>query len=76
MHEPLPLSKIQEAVLEFLQGRDDAMLLTRFPELKAADGEVGHLLIERGASVFAIEFWNDLVKQDFVVDDEGSDLSF
>lgn len=26
MHEPLPLSKIQEAVLEFLQGRDDAIL--------------------------------------------------
>lgn len=26
MHEPLPLSKIQEAVLEFLQGRDDIAL--------------------------------------------------
>lgn len=26
MHEPLPLSKIQEAVLEFLQGRNDAIL--------------------------------------------------
>lgn len=26
MHESLPLSKIQEAVLEFLQGRDDAAL--------------------------------------------------
>jgi len=26
MHEPLPLAKIQEAVLEFLQGRDDAVL--------------------------------------------------
>lgn len=26
MHEPLPLSKIQQAVLEFLQGRDDAVL--------------------------------------------------
>jgi len=26
VHEPLPLSKIQEAVLEFLQGRDDAVL--------------------------------------------------
>jgi len=26
MHETLPLSKIQEAVLEFLQGRDDAVL--------------------------------------------------
>jgi len=25
-HEPLPLSKIQQAVLEFLQGRDDAVL--------------------------------------------------
>lgn len=26
MHEPLPLSRIQEAVLEFLQGRSDAVL--------------------------------------------------
>lgn len=26
MHEPLPLSKIQGAILEFLQGRDDAVL--------------------------------------------------
>src|SRR5690606_25917812 len=26
MHEPLPLSKVQEAVLEFLQGRNDAIL--------------------------------------------------
>lgn len=26
MHEPLPLSKIQQAVLEFLQGREDAVL--------------------------------------------------
>ncbi len=26
MNEPLPLSRIQEAVLEFLQGRDDAVL--------------------------------------------------
>ena len=26
MHETLPLSKIQEAVLEFLQGRDDVVL--------------------------------------------------
>lgn len=26
MHEPLPLAKIQEAVLEFLQGRKDAVL--------------------------------------------------
>jgi len=26
MHEPLPLSKIQEAILEFLKGRDDAVL--------------------------------------------------
>lgn len=25
-HEPLPLSRIQGAVLEFLQGRDDAVL--------------------------------------------------
>lgn len=56
--------------------RDLAMLLTRFPELKAVDGEVSHLLIEREASVFALNFWNDLVKEDFAVEDEDNDLSF
>jgi len=27
MHEPLPLATIQQAILEFLQGRDDAVLI-------------------------------------------------
>jgi len=56
--------------------RDLAMLLTRFPELKSRDGEVRNLLENRGATNFAIEFWNDLVDQDFAVEDEDDDLSF
>lgn len=56
--------------------RDLAMLLTRFPALKVREGEVANLLAERGASAFALEFWADLVKQNFTVDDEDSDLSF
>lgn len=56
--------------------RDLAMLLTRFPELKTEDGEVRYLLVERGASGFALDFWDDLVKQDFTVEDEDNDLGF
>ncbi len=56
--------------------RDLAMLLNRFPELKTADGEVGRLLLDRGASKFALHFWIEMVEQDFSVEDEDSDLSF
>lgn len=43
-HAPLPLSKIQGAVLEFLQGRDDAVLF----------GAVSEILLDRNASPFAL----------------------
>ncbi|HMT07613.1 MAG TPA: hypothetical protein PKA82_06385 [Pyrinomonadaceae bacterium] len=56
--------------------RDLAMLLNRFPELKAEDGDVKKSLIGRGASEFALGFWTEMVTQDFSVDDEDSDLSF
>ncbi len=56
--------------------RDLAMLLTRFPELKIADGEVGNLLLERRASNFALNFWGDMVKQDFAYEDEDEDLMY
>lgn len=55
--------------------RDLASLLVRFPELKTTDGEVSRILSDRDASAFAIEFWNDLVKQDFSTD-EDDDLSY
>lgn len=55
--------------------RDLAALLNRFPELKSADGEVYKALMTRGASKFAIDFWHDLVEQDFTVE-EDDDLSF
>lgn len=55
--------------------RDLGMLLVRFPELKTADGEVAKLLHERQASDFALGFWQELVEQDFSVD-EDDDLNF
>src|SRR5690606_36025145 len=56
--------------------RDLAVLLNRFPELKVKDGDVRRLLVERGASEFAIGFWNGLVDQDLSIEDDDSDLSF
>ena len=56
--------------------RDLAMLLNRFPELKRDDGEISTALIARNASKFALDFWKDLVQQDFSIEDEDSDLSF
>jgi hypothetical protein len=56
--------------------RDLAVLLNKFPELKVKDGDVRRLLDERGASTFAIEFWNSLVEQDMSTEDDDSDLNF
>ncbi|MFN0277572.1 MAG: hypothetical protein ACKVRN_03105 [Pyrinomonadaceae bacterium] len=55
--------------------RDLGTLLVRFPELKMPDGEVFKLLRDRHASEFAIGFWQELVEQDFTVEDED-DLTF
>ncbi len=56
--------------------RDLAMLLVRFPELKLADGEVARILSFRNAGENTIKFWDDLVQQDFSIEDEDNDLSF
>lgn len=56
--------------------RDLGMLLVRFPELKVADGEISKTLDERGASKFVMDFWRELVEQDFSVEDEDNDLSY
>ena len=56
--------------------RDLTVLLQHFPELKHRDGEVENLLKSRGAAPDAIDFWHELVDQDFAVTDEDSDLSF
>ena len=56
--------------------RDLAMLLVRFPELKTVDGEVSRKLSDRNASVFARDFWNDMVRQDLSVGNEDDDLSY
>lgn len=55
--------------------RDLGMLLIRFPELKTIDGEVSELLTKRNASDFAKGFWQELVEQDFTVE-EDDDLNF
>ena len=56
--------------------RDLAMMLVRFPELKEAEGEVAKSLAVRQAGNEAIKFWNDLVEQDFTIEDDDNDLSF
>ena len=56
--------------------RDIAMLLVRFPDLKISDGEVAAILSERKAGDNAINFWNELIQQDFSIEDEDNDLSF
>lgn len=56
--------------------RDLAMLLNRFPELKAHDGVISSILTDRHASSYAMEFWNDLVSQDLSVEDEDDDLNY
>lgn len=55
--------------------RDLGMLLVRFPDLKTADGEVSKTLTDRDATDLAIEFWQEMVEQDFTVD-EDDDLTF
>lgn len=55
--------------------RDLGVLLLRFPDLKTVDGDVAKTLADRGASEFALQFWQELVAQDFAIDDD-SDLSF
>lgn len=55
--------------------RDLAMLLIRFPALKAAGGEVTEMLVRRNANAFAMEFWKDMAERDFE-EDEDDDLSF
>ncbi len=56
--------------------RDLTLLLQRFPDLKVRDGEVEETLKLRGAEPDAIEFWYELVDQDFSIEDEDNDLSF
>ncbi len=56
--------------------RDLTVLLQRFPELKNRDGDVENLLKSRGAEPDAIDFWYELIDQDFFIEDEDNDLSF
>lgn len=56
--------------------RDLTLLLQRFPELKVRDGNVDAALDERSATADAREFWQELVEQELVVEDDDNDLSF
>ncbi len=55
--------------------RDLGMLLVRFPELKSYEGEVLNHLKERSANEFAIDFWRQMVEQDFTAG-EDDDLNY
>lgn len=76
LHEPLPLSRIHEAVFEFLKGRDDSVLLLRFPELKVLVGDVRRILAAKHANKDTFEFWRDIVGQGLKVEDDDADLSY
>ncbi len=55
--------------------RDIAVLLLRFPDLKLIDGEVSMILRDAQANIKAISFWNEIVAQNLVAEDDD-DLSF
>jgi len=48
--------------------RDLAMLLLRFPELKASEGPVRDRLTAAGADPAVLETWDDLVAEEIVPD--------
>lgn len=56
--------------------RDLTVLLQKFPELRDADGEVVSLLKKGDASNVVLMFWQQLVDQEPIVEDEDNDLSF
>lgn len=56
--------------------RDLAVLLIRFPELKIQTGEVADILNRGNHPVGIIGVWNNLVSQNFSLEDEDEDLSF
>lgn len=56
--------------------RDLAVLLEQFPDLRERDGIVSELLARSVAGKESLDFWNELVKQDIVVDDSDGDLSY
>lgn len=56
--------------------RDLTALLRRFQELKTRNGEVERLLLSRDVDDKVLAFWHEMVDEDFVVQDEDSDLSF
>jgi hypothetical protein len=56
--------------------RDLTVMLQRFPELLELNGEVASLLKKGNASKEVLSFWQELVDQGPVVEDEDNDLSF
>lgn len=56
--------------------RDLTVLLQRFPELKRTDGDVTDILTKIDAEEKAVEFWNELVNQEIVIEEEDNDLSY
>ncbi len=56
--------------------RDLTLLLQQFPALRETDGIVSDLLARSDAGKDYLGFWNELVKQDIVVEDSDGDLSY
>ncbi len=56
--------------------RDLTVLLQKFPELRESNGEVAALLKKGNAGNEVLMFWQELVDQEPVIEDEDNDLSF
>lgn len=56
--------------------RDLAMLLLKFPELKAEGGAVSEILRDRKANEKISHIWRELVAQEILLEDEDEDLIF
>ena len=56
--------------------RDLAILLLRFPELKNETSEVFEILKKREVSEKVLNIWDEIVEQDFQIEDEDEDLIF
>ncbi len=56
--------------------RDLAVLLLQFPELKSETGAVSEALRQREVDKKALDAWQEIVAQDFQIEDEDEDLIF
>jgi hypothetical protein len=79
--ETLPLATIHDAILDFLNGRSDAVVLCAtavnayaFPHLKVLTGPVSELLDALHATAEEKTTWQELVAQEIISPDEDSEF--